>query len=314
MIAILENTCDNPESVIDFMYHNFGDRGSSSVESAAIGGMAHSLIFLGTDNFNSTLIAEKYYNAEMSGYSVNASEHSSTTSWGKDNEFSMVRNHINISRKIKSPVVAAVGDSYDILHFTDVMTSGKYKTAIESETYPTLTIRPDSGNPFKVIPDMLKIMETNKVRYKINSKTLKVFYKYRILWGDGITPDVIMEILKMVIDMGYSPENFLFGSGGDLMQKIDRDTCGIAYKCSNIYYRDENSQVHQREVFKDPVTDKRKRSKKGELELVERNGKLITVKRKEVKSNDKLLLKTVYRNGKITREYDWNTVKSNINK
>jgi nicotinamide phosphoribosyltransferase len=39
-------------SGVDFAYHNFGDRGSSSVESAAIGGVAHLTQFKGTDNFN----------------------------------------------------------------------------------------------------------------------------------------------------------------------------------------------------------------------------------------------------------------------
>ncbi len=65
---------------INFAFHNFGDRGSSSPESAAIGGIAHLTQFLGTDNFNSLRYAKKYYNSTEPGYSIPATEHSSTTS------------------------------------------------------------------------------------------------------------------------------------------------------------------------------------------------------------------------------------------
>ena len=54
-----------------------------------------------------------------------------------------------------------------------------------------------------------------------------------------------------------------FGSGGALLQRLDRDTQRCAYKCSLAVVGGE-----QREVYKDPVTDPGKRSKRGRLVLV----------------------------------------------
>ena len=46
-----------------FKLHDFGFRGVSSVESAAIGGAAHLVNFLGTDTVAALLCTKKYYSA-----------------------------------------------------------------------------------------------------------------------------------------------------------------------------------------------------------------------------------------------------------
>lgn len=281
-----DETSDNPEGV-DFAFHNFGDRGSSSVESAAIGGAAHLTQFKGTDNFNSLTLAKKYY-PDLVGFSIPATEHSTVTSWGRENEFEMIENYLETYKD--SPIIACVLDSYDIYKAVDFVTSGKMKEKIESNDYPTFVIRPDSGNAFKVIGKILKIMLKNNISYKINSKGYMVFDKYKIIWGDGITPERIKNILMQYTGVnfrfkklpksfekilgyiyfeniekfdtigikGFSAENFAFGSGGDLMQNVNRDTCKFAIKCSAIKV---NGQW--RDVYKDPITDKGKTSLKG---------------------------------------------------
>jgi len=45
----LEATCDNPANELLFKLHDFGARGVSSHESAALGGMAHLVNFMGSD-------------------------------------------------------------------------------------------------------------------------------------------------------------------------------------------------------------------------------------------------------------------------
>jgi len=45
----LEKTCENPEAELPFKLHDFGARGVSSAESAALGGIAHMVNFLGSD-------------------------------------------------------------------------------------------------------------------------------------------------------------------------------------------------------------------------------------------------------------------------
>lgn len=249
-----DKTSDNPEGV-DFAYHNFGDRGSSSVESAAIGGVAHLTQFKGTDNFNALNLAKEFY-PDLMGFSIPATEHSTITSWGKENEFEMIENYLEIYKE--SPIIACVLDSYDIYKAVDFVTSGVMKEKIESDDYPIFVIRPDSGKPMEVITDILNILEKNDVKYTVNNKGFKLFKKYRIIWGDGVNPSGINNILDVITQMGYSAENFAFGSGGDLMQKVNRDTCKFAIKASAIKVNGE-----WRDVYKDPITDQGKTSLRG---------------------------------------------------
>ncbi len=240
---------------VDFQYHNFGDRGSTSVESALIGGMAHLTQFSGTDNFNSVIGLEKYYGVKK-GWSIPATEHSTVTSWGKDNEYRMIDKYLEDNKG--QPIIACVMDSYDIYAAVDYISSGERRSKILSDEYPTFVIRPDSGSPTEVIMRILGTLKDNNIPYTLNSKGYKVLTKYRIIWGDGIDPKTIMRILNVVISLGYSAENIAFGSGGDLMQKLDRDTQKFAIKCSAAKVKGE-----WRDVFKDPITDPGKKSKKG---------------------------------------------------
>jgi len=249
-------------SGVGFAFHNFGDRGSSSVESAAIGGVAHLTQFLGTDNFNALTLAYDVYSEKMAGFSIPASEHSTVTSWGQSHEFQMIENYVEKSKGM--PIIACVLDSYDIYAAVHYMTSTSgLKNKIESPEYPIFVIRPDSGDPIKVINKILNTMERNGVNYTVNTKGFKMFNKYRIIWGDGITPEVIDEILTEVAERGYAAGNMAFGSGGDLMQNVNRDTCKFAIKCSAVVVKGV-----EQEVYKDPITDPGKASKRGRQTLV----------------------------------------------
>lgn len=252
-------TSDEP--FVDFNFHNFSDRGSSSVESAALGAVAHLTCFKGTDNFNSLKYANAYYNEpiENIGFSIPASEHSSTTSWTKDCEFDMIMNHLE--NNIGNPLVASVMDSYDIFKCTDVITSGEFKRKIESDEYPIFVQRPDSGYGPDIIAEMINIMEKNGVDYTENHKGYKIWNKYRIILGDGVTMEIMNDILTILRLRGYDASNISFGSGGWLQQNFTRDTLGFAIKCSNITLED-GTEV---EVYKDPITDQGKKSKKGKV-------------------------------------------------
>jgi nicotinamide phosphoribosyltransferase len=267
-----EKTADDVSGV-DFAYHNFGDRGSSSVESAAIGGVAHLTQFKGTDNFNCLEHSNKYYDGKYQGFSIPASEHSTVTSWGRENEFEMIESYLETYKS--SPIIACVLDSYDIYNAVSFVTSGAIKGKIESKDYPIFVIRPDSGDPLEVIEKILAILESNGVVRSFNSKGYKVLDKYRIIWGDGITLTTIDQILESTEKWGWSAQNFAFGSGGDLMQNVSRDTLKFAMKCSAIKVNGE-----WRDVYKDPITDQGKKSIRGRVEdsrfvTVFKNGEII---------------------------------------
>lgn len=291
---------------IGFKYHNFGDRGSSSVESAGIGGMAHLTQFMGTDNFDSLRFAKFYYEIEMAGYSIVASEHSTVTSWGKDGEYDMYEAYIE---KFKDrPIIACVMDSYNIYEAVNYITSGSFKAKIESDEYPIFVIRPDSGIPVEVLNAVINTMEDNSVAFTVNPQGYKVWNKYRIIWGDGVTPATIEEMIQYIIERGYSADNMAFGSGGDLMQNINRDTCKFAIKCSSI-----TVDGVERDVFKDPITDKGKASKKGRMTTYVRPDGTYFTDAIGIPLEDGVrdALETVYENGVITKTYTMEEVRAN---
>ncbi len=88
----LQETADDADAEIGFKVHDFGSRGVSSQETAAIGGAAHLVNFFGSDTMASLLIHRKFYNCEMAGFSIPAAEHSTITSWGRENEIEAYRN------------------------------------------------------------------------------------------------------------------------------------------------------------------------------------------------------------------------------
>lgn len=298
-----------------FAYHNFGDRGSSSVESAAIGGFAHLTQFMGTDNFNSLKLCKDYYNAEIAGFSVWASEHSTTTSNAQGDKtkeiewvFKMVEE--NPAKNIMS----FVADSYDVFNFTNEVTKpeSKIRRLVESRPNQKFVIRPDSGNPMEVLPKMFKIMEDNGV-FDITIKgpdgvERKASSKFGILWGDGITPVQIESILTAVTENGYAAENMVFGSGGDLMQNINRDTCKFAIKCSSITKQD-GTEIN---VFKNPITDPGKMSKKGKVTTYYNSltdEYFVDIIGKKFDDNVMDILETVYKNGEIVKEYSLDEIR-----
>jgi nicotinamide phosphoribosyltransferase len=74
----LELTADNTEG-LPFKLHDFGARGASSEETAAIGGAAHLVSFQGTDTVSALVAVRRYYNEPMPAFSIPAAEHSTIT-------------------------------------------------------------------------------------------------------------------------------------------------------------------------------------------------------------------------------------------
>jgi len=299
-----------------FAYHNFGDRSMTSVESAAISGFAHNCVFYGTDNFNSLKFARDFYSSEISAFSVFASEHSSTTANAEgstEKEIAFIERMVRENDK-EGAILSFVADSYDIYNFTNEVTkpeSNIRKSIIKNNQ--TFVIRPDSGNPIEVISKMFEIMEKNNVfDIEINGKKASSWTS--VLWGDGVNPETIDNILKIFTERGYAAENFVFGSGTQLGQTgIDRDTFSFAMKCSYIERNIDSKKVGV-EVFKNPITDSKKQSKKGKVITVKRNDKIICIKESEKQPNDIDMLKVVFENGEIKNEITLDKIRENIDK
>ncbi len=290
IMAYLEETGDPAQ--IDFKLHDFGFRGSTSVESAGLGGAAHLVNFKGTDNLAAVKLLQRYYGERMAGGSIPAAEHSTITSWGREHEADAYRNMLEA---FPTNIVAVVSDSYDIFRACRTLWGDALKEKVLNRA-GTLVVRPDSGNPPEVVVRVLEILD-RAFGSTANDKGYRVLNpKIRVIQGDGIDPAMLGIVLEAMKDAGWSAENVAFGSGGGLLQKVNRDTQKFAFKCSaakvNGYWRD---------VYKDPATDHGKRSKAGCLILVKENGGYRTLSDDvTVRPNE---LVTVFKNGELTREY-----------
>lgn len=287
-------TSDGDIQQVDFKLHDFGERGCSSMESAAIGGLSHLVNFLGTDTIPALLYGRWYYNEHMAGYSIPAAEHSTITSWGREKELNAYRNMLDHYAK-PGKAVAVVSDSYDIYHAVDELWGEKLKPIVES-CGATIVIRPDSGDPTTMPIEVCKrLMQC--YGYTTNSKGYRILPNcIRIIQGDGITQASLIILLKNMEEAKISLDNFAFGMGGGLVQMLNRDTQGFAMKCSAI---EVNNQWH--DVYKQPITDPGKHSKRGRFAVIEKDNAIQTIPLDDLK-DQRDLLETVYENGQLRRE------------
>jgi nicotinamide phosphoribosyltransferase len=294
----LEETGD--PALINFKLHDFGARGVSSQESAALGGAAHLVNFMGTDTMAGILAAMEYYDAEVCGFSIPAMEHSTVTSWGRENEVDAYRNMLNRYAK-PGALLACVSDSYDIYNACKLWGTELKQEVIDSGAM--VVIRPDSGNPAEVVTKCARILDQH-FGHTVNSKGYRVLNNVRIIQGDGIDDVSIRGILLSLQMAGYSADNVAFGQGGALLQQINRDSLKFAMKCSSAYIN--GAWV---DVYKDPVTDSGKRSKRGRLQLIrEPGGDFQTVSYSDSQVS-KDLLQVVYRNGELVNQTTFQAVR-----
>ncbi|MBB3226735.1 nicotinamide phosphoribosyltransferase [Luteibacter sp. Sphag1AF] len=256
----LAQTSDDPAGQIPFKLHDFGARGVSSAESAGLGGMAHLVNFMGTDTVSGVLYARAFYGEAMAGYSIPAAEHSTITSWGREHEVDAYRNML---RQFARPgsLVAVVSDSYDIYEAIREHWGKTLRDEVIASG-ATVVIRPDSGDPVEVVHTCLTLLD-DAFGSDINGKGYKVLKHVRVIQGDGINPESIRAILERAVGAGFAADNLTFGMGGALLQKLTRDTQKFALKCSAA--RVDGRWV---DVYKDPVTDAGKTSRRGRMTLL----------------------------------------------
>lgn len=322
ILKALEKTGD--PTLIDFKLHDFGARGVSSMESAGIGGAAHLVNFMGTDTVTALLYARKYYGADMAGFSIPAMEHSTVTSWGKENEADSYRNMLKTHGKAGAPI-AFVSDSYDIYNAcSNIWGETLRQEVIDSGA--VVVIRPDSGEPSDVVVKCMYLLEKKFGSVK-NAKGFRVLNNVRVIQGDGINHASIRSILFCMEMAGFSADNIAFGQGGALLQQVNRDTLKFAMKCSAIGIREQfelsfqkDERVVWRDVYKDPVTDSGKTSKKGRVTLWENGGEYQSGVEQPMTWTDKGVgpwkdaLVEVFRDGEIIKKYTFDEVRANARK
>ncbi|GAA5524557.1 hypothetical protein Maes01_01114 [Microbulbifer aestuariivivens] len=298
---------------LEFMLHDFGARGASSLESAMLGGMAHLVNFHGTDTVSALVAARRFYGADMPAFSIPAAEHSTMTAWGRDREEDA---YANMLRRFAGPghTLAVVSDSYDLWHAIENIWGGSLRQQV-IDSGGTLVVRPDSGDPVAIVSESLeRLMRIFGARR--NAHGYRILPDFiRLIQGDGVSRSSIPEILQALKERRISAENITFGMGGELLQKVDRDTLSFAMKASAICI-----DGHWHDVWKDPVTGPEKKSKRGRLALVaDPAAGMRTVRLESLGSSSQglsshamghNLLRPVYRNGQLLLDTSFDEVRA----
>lgn len=293
--SYLAETANAPLAELPFKLHDFGARGVSSSESAAIGGAAHLVNFKGSDTLEGVAWLEHHYGAGSDGvaaFSIPAMEHSTVLAWGRENEVGAYRNMLSKFAK-PGKILACVSDTYDYWNTVENIWGGELRDEV-ARSGATVVVRPDSGHPPEVV---LKTIQTlaRKCGSEKNLRGYTVLPSFlRVIQGDGNdSEDSIEAILAELKNHGYSASNVAFGMGGGLLQKLDRDTQRFAYKMSELTVGGE-----VRPVCKSPKTDPTKASKSGRFSLVMQDGRPKTIPGDCAQGD---LLETVFEDGEIKR-------------
>jgi nicotinamide phosphoribosyltransferase len=227
-------------------------------------GLGHATSFKGSDTLPVIPAARYFYGVredEMPIYSVNASEHSvSTTKIFTVGESQMITDWLKIFPK---GILSIVSDTFDLWKLiTEYLPANR--DAIMARD-GKLVIRPDSGDPVDIICGVQLQPETidsqPKVWYKGNYVHIDDFPKHErkgvveLLWdifggtvneqgykvldphigaiyGDSITPERQRQIYERLAAKGFAATNIVLGVGSFTYQYNTRDTLGFAAKGS----------------------------------------------------------------------------------
>jgi nicotinamide phosphoribosyltransferase len=314
------------KDMIPFMGHDFSYRGMFGTQAAAMSGFGHLCSFAGSDVIPAALFAEKYYGAkidkELVFASVDATEHSVQCSYGNDGELDSLL-HL-ITNVTPTGIISIVSDTWDFWKLV-----GEYLPAIKDTIMNregTVVIRPDSGDPVDILcgissNDSAKYLQATELERKglieclwdifggTEKNGLKLLDSHiGAIYGDSITLERQDLIINKLVAKGFVP-NVVLGIGSYTYQYVTRDTHGSAMKATDIQFGAGNHQP----IFKDPKTDSSKKSAKGLLRVCRNADESLYLMDSVHPDDEGGELKTVFKDGKLTRKTSLNKIRKLIN-
>ena len=285
-------------NMLPFALHDFGGRGVTSPESAEIGGAAHLVNFMGSDTVEGILTANFYYNHDMAGFSVYATEHSIQCCYNSTEEGQIEYLRHQLKNAEEGQIISIVIDGYDVFREAKSLCTTMREEIIQSKA--KVVFRPDSGDMLRIVPILLK-MQADCFGYDLTEKGYQKIRHVGLIQGDGISHKTLFDLLDVVVANGFSADCLIFGSGGALLQKVNRDTFKFAQKACAIL-RDEKWIG----IAKDPVTDHGKKSKEGVLTTVRYlpTGGLraVDLSTTKIRDDEEDIMKLVYHTGTLYNE------------
>jgi nicotinamide phosphoribosyltransferase len=316
---------------VQFQGHDFSMRGMYGVEAAILSGMGHLASgFVGTDTMPAISRLEYAYGAdiekELVGCSVPATEHSvqCVNGVGSVEQETVFAKRL-ITEIYPTGIVSMVSDT---INLWDVIL--KVLPAIKNEIMGRdgkLVIRPDSGDPVKIICgdqeaktewERKGVIELlwDQFGGSYTAQGFKILDSHiGAIYGDSITIDRCRMICKLLKIKGFASVNIFLGIGSYTYQYNTRDTFGFAMKSTYALVGDTETQV-----YKNPITDNgTKKSLKGLcVVLKDENGEYF-VKDKlgwdEYQANlDNDQLQIVYENGALFNKTTLAEIRERVSK
>jgi len=306
-----------------YLCHDFSPRGMFGLEAACMSGAAHMLSWQGSDSIPAIDFHEAYYGADCEvdiiGQSIPATEHMVMCAGGKANERETVRRIL--TEIYPSGPVAVVLDTWNFFHAVTVILSS-LRAEIMGRT-GKLVVRPDSGDPVKIIvgdPDApigspehcgLIVLLAEIFGYTTNEKGYKELDSHiGAIYGDSITLGRQREILEGLAAKGFAASCVVLGVGSFSYQYVTRDTFGFAIKATECVVGGET-----RQIFKDPVTDRAKKSLRGRVR-VERDATGRLYARFPVTREEDLrpgnVLQPVFEDGKLLNQVTFREIRERL--
>ena len=335
--------------LIPFLCHDFSARGLSPWDMLS-SGLGHASSFLGSDTIICIPGSRYYYNEpedQVSIYSVNASEHSvSTTKIFTVGEQQMIADWLVDFPK---GILSIVSDTFDLWKLiTEYLPANKEAIMARDGK---LVIRPDSGDPVDIIcgtqifedsdhyndyelsrESILSSEEKGVIELlwdifggTVNEQGYKVLDPHiGAIYGDSITLDRQIQIYERLEAKGFAATNIVLGVGSFTYQMNTRDTFGFAAKGAWFEVLeldpiantpDENGVLGFKKVgydiYKDPITDDgTKKSLKG-LICVTEDQEVLTQCTWEQEGQG--ILQTIYEEGRFDNQISLTEVRNKLN-
>ncbi len=304
------NLTGTPLGFVDWQGHDFSFRGMFGLEAACMSGAGHLLYFTGTDTVPALDWIQEYYGEGLPenyllGGSVAATEHSVMCAGGESGELETYSRLLDL---YPSGIVSVVSDTWDLWNVvTNILPQLKDKIVSRDGK---LVIRPDSGDPVKIIcgdsdapadsPARAGLIELlwNIFGGTINSMGFKELDSHiGAIYGDSITRARAFEICDKLALKGFASGNIVFGIGSYTYQYVTRDTFMFAGKSTWVRFDGVG-----RPIFKAPKTDNgTKNSAKGRIAVFkDEKNELYLIENATQEQERESLLREVWRNGSFS--------------
>lgn len=298
---------------------DFGMRGMSCMDEAARCSASWLLSFNKTSTIPAINYIDKYYDADCKNYGIGIGAVSTEHAVMGAN-FAIDGDEVTFIRRLLNDLYpntsfSMVSDTYDYWNLVNNLLPMVKDDVLKHKG--KLLIRPDSGDIIDIsVRTVEKLWEI--FGGTVNNKGYKVLNPHiGIIYGDGCTLSNVNTIWKELEKRGFAANNIAYGVGAfcfsaivedGRMVVVTRDTFGIAMKAT--YGVIDGKKLM---IFKDPKTDTShlKKSHKGCCRVYEENGEL-KCEDQLLDMADDTLLTTVFKNGKLTREDTFVTIRQRM--